>query len=224
MDPQDFIFLVFGRKFLTENNSNLGTYGSGNLLTCGAVAQRHVARDRLRSWASPCQQQIAQRLSPWPRHGQVPDASTMGRNVGLLPGVGDTEILWWMSWVGCAPTDGLALFFGHGARARSCFMQGRIRLVWRPMLPPGPIAYAVTAPQALHVNMWTEPLYGVECVYTVSPQKNSSGPFTDVGFKSPEAGPKNPRGTLPLCGLARGPQVRTVHSQKGSLKQFQSFP
>ena len=44
MDPPDFIFLVFSHKCLTENNSNLGTYGSGNLLPCGAVAQRHVAR------------------------------------------------------------------------------------------------------------------------------------------------------------------------------------
>ena len=62
------------------------------------------------------------------------------------------------------------------------------------MLTPGPIAYAVTAPQALHVNMWTEPLYGVECVYTVSPPKNSSGPFTDVGFKFLDAGPKKSAG------------------------------
>ncbi len=171
-----------------------------------------------------CQQQIAQRLSPWPRHGQVPDASTMGRNVGLLPGVGDTEILWCKSWVGCAPTDGLALFFGHGARARSCFMQGRIRLVWRPMLTPGPIAYAVTAPQALHVNMWTEPLCGVECVYTVSPQKTRRVLSRMWVSSSLKQGKKKSAGNLSLCGLARGPQVRTVHGQKGSLKQFQSFP
>ena len=148
----------------------------------------------------------------------------MGRGVGWLTEVGDTKISWRKSWVGCAPTDGLALFFGHGATARSCFMQGRIRLVWRPMLTPGPIAYAVTAPQALHVNMWTEPLYGVECVYTVSPPKNSSGPCTDVGLKFPDAGQKKSAGNLTPCGLARGPQVRTVHGQKGSLKQFQRFP
>ena len=112
------LFFWFSAISALLNNSNLGTYGSGNLLPCGAVVQRHVARGRLRSWVSPCQQQIAQRLSPWPRLGQVPDASTMGRYVGLLTGAGDTEILWCSSNMGVLPRTGSRCFLVMLRRTR----------------------------------------------------------------------------------------------------------
>ena len=69
------------------------------------------------------------------------------------------------------------------AKACSCVNAGGNTIGVAAMLTPSPIACAVTAPQALHVNMLTEPLYRVECVYTVATLKNSSDSSTNVDCK-----------------------------------------
>ena len=143
-----------------------GRGGHGNTEPSPPV---HVVHDNLWWWW----------LSPWPR--QLPDAS-MGPNAGLLTGDVD-NILWCSSgwkvlpWTGshcvwCRASEGVLVFLCRGNKIGVA-----------AMLTPSPIACAVTAPQALHVNMLTEPLYRVECVYTVATLKNSSDSSTNVDCK-----------------------------------------
>ena len=80
MDTQDFIFLIFSHKCLITNNSNLGTYGSGNLLTCGQLP-RDMSLGA--GFALGCPHANSRSPSGY-RHGRV----TMGRNVRVLTGVG----------------------------------------------------------------------------------------------------------------------------------------
>ena len=106
----------------------------------------------------------------------------MGPNAELLTGDVD-NILWCSSgwkvfpWTGshcvwCRASEGVLVFLCRGNKIGVA-----------AMLTPSPIACAVTAPQALHVNMLTEPLYRVECVYTVATLKNSSDSSTNVDCK-----------------------------------------
>ena len=123
----------------------------------------------------------------------------MGLNAGLLTGDVD-NILWCSSgwkvlpWTGshcvwCRASEGVLVFLCRGNKIGVA-----------AMLTPSPIACAVTAPQALHVNMLTEPLYRVECVYTVATLKNSSDSSTNVDCIFLTQCPKNfRRNKLSLC-------------------------
>jgi len=139
---------------------------------------------------------------------------------------GDVDNILWCSsgwkvfpWTGshcvwCRASEGVLVFLCRGNKIGVA-----------AMLTPSPIACAVTAPQALHVNMLTEPLYRVECVYTVATLKNSSDSSTNVDCKFLTQYQKKVDGTnFALCVAKGFTTFRTVHSPKRLLKQGQRSP